>query len=89
MAWLAPAPRHRDARGERVRAVFSERSLAGWLAERNLPCTVYAFEKVGVRPLRAAYQRLVEELRVSAVVLVDGGRHPHARGRMGLGTPAE
>ena len=47
-------------------------------------------KKVGVRPLRAAYQWLVEELRVSAVVLVDGGTDILMRGdEVGLGTPAE
>jgi len=51
---------------------------------------VYAFEKVGVRPLRGAYQRLVEELRVSAIVLIDGRTDILMRGdEVGLGTPAE
>lgn len=69
---------------------FPERSLAGWLSERGLPSTVYAFDKVGVRPLRAAYVRLVEELDIGAIVLVDGGTDILMRGdEVGLGTPAE
>ena len=69
---------------------FPERRLAEWLAEQGQPSTIYAFEKVGVRPLRAAYSRLVEELAVQAIVLVDGGTDILMRGdEEGLGTPEE
>jgi hypothetical protein len=51
---------------------FPERRLAEWLAEQEQPSTIYTFEKVGVAALRAAYARLVEELAVEAIVLVDG-----------------
>ena len=69
---------------------FPERRLAEWLAENEQPSTVYAFEKVGVGPLRAAYARLVQELAVQAVVLVDGGTDILMRGdEEGLGTPEE
>jgi hypothetical protein len=69
---------------------FPERRLSEWLAEQGHPATVYAFEKVGVRPLRAAYARLVEELQVSAILLVDGGTDILMRGdEEGLGTPEE
>ena len=69
---------------------FPERRLAEWLAEEGHPATVFAFEKVGVRPLRAAYARLVEELGVTAIVLVDGGTDILMRGdEEGLGTPEE
>jgi hypothetical protein len=69
---------------------FPERRLAQWLAQHEQPSTVYAFEKVGVGPLRAAYARLVEELAVEAVVLVDGGTDILMRGdEEGLGTPEE
>jgi hypothetical protein len=69
---------------------FPERRLAQWLAERDHPSTVYTFEKVGVRPLRAAYARLVEELSVQSIVLVDGGTDILMRGdEEGLGTPEE
>ena len=69
---------------------FPERRLAEWLAEQEQPSTIYALEKVGVRPLRAAYSRLVEELAVQAIVLVDGGTDILMRGdEEGLGTPEE
>jgi hypothetical protein len=57
---------------------FPERRLAEWLHEAGCPPAVYAFEKVGVRPLRHAYAHLVRALGVGAVVLVDG-RLPAAR----------
>jgi hypothetical protein len=69
---------------------FPERRLAEWLFEAGHPASVYVFEKVGVRPLRAAYQHLVDKLQVSAVLLVDGGTDILMRGdEAGLGTPEE
>lgn len=69
---------------------FPERALSRWLQGRGLPSTVYAFDKVGVRPLRDAWRALVEHLDVDAVVLVDGGTDILMRGdEAGLGTPQE
>ena len=69
---------------------FPERRLAEWLGESGYPADVYIFEKVGVRPLRAAYEHLVRELGVGAIVLVDGGTDILMRGdEAGLGTPQE
>ncbi|MBC6460793.1 DUF1152 domain-containing protein [Actinomadura sp. HBU206391] len=69
---------------------FPERTLARWLAKHRLPATVYAFPKVGVRPLRAAYRTLIERLGIDAVLLVDGGTDILMRGdEAGLGTPEE
>ena len=69
---------------------FPERRLAQWLREAGYPPAVYAFERVGVRPLRDAYQHLVRELGVGAVLLVDGGTDILLRGdEAGLGTPEE
>jgi hypothetical protein len=69
---------------------FPERRLSEWLAEAGHPSTVYAFEKVGVRPLRAAYARLLAEVAPGAIVLVDGGTDILMRGdEAGLGTPEE
>jgi hypothetical protein len=69
---------------------FPERTFARWLAAHQLPSTVYAFDKVGVQPLRAAYQHLVDELRIDAIVLIDGGTDILMRGdEAGLGTPVE
>ena len=90
VAWLAPHLAVVTPQTSGSELYFPERSLAAWLAGRGLPSTVYAFDKVGVRPLRAAYTRLVEELQVEAVVLVDGGTDILMRGdEVGLGTPAE
>ena len=70
---------------------FPERTLARWLADgESLEPVVYAFERMGVKPLRAAYRRLIERLDVDAVVLVDGGTDILMRGdEAGLGTPEE
>jgi hypothetical protein len=69
---------------------FPERRLAEWLHAAGQPASVYVFEKVGVRPLRAAYEHLVRELRLDAIVLVDGGTDILMRGdEAGLGTPEE
>ena len=59
---------------------FPERTLARWLAAHDLPSTVYAFPRLGVQPLRAAYRALVDHLGVDAVVLVDGGTDILMRG---------
>jgi hypothetical protein len=69
---------------------FPEGVLARWLERHKQPSTVYAFAKVGVRPLRNAYRFLVERLGIDAVVLVDGGTDILMRGdEHGLGTPEE
>lgn len=70
---------------------FPEGTLARWLDAKGMPSTVYAFNRVGVRPLRAAYQALLGHLGgVDAVVLVDGGTDILMRGdESGLGTPEE
>ncbi len=77
-----------DAEGED--AYFPERALARWLAGRGLPGVVWGIEKVGVRPVRAAYRHLVAALGVDAIVLCDGGTDILMRGdEAGLGTPHE
>ena len=69
---------------------FPERRLAEWLHAAGYPSSVYAFERVGVRPLREAYAHLVRELGIEAVLLVDGGTDILMRGdEAGLGTPEE
>ncbi|WP_203736346.1 DUF1152 domain-containing protein, partial [Catellatospora chokoriensis] len=65
-------------------------TLARWLAAQGHDATVYAFERTGVRPLRAAYRKLVDLLGIDAVVLADGGTDILMRGdEAGLGTPEE
>ncbi|MCM1974124.1 MULTISPECIES: DUF1152 domain-containing protein [unclassified Streptomyces] len=69
---------------------FPERTLAQWLELHRYPSTVYAFQPVGVQPLRAAYRALIDLHGIDAVVLVDGGTDILMRGdEAGLGTPEE
>ncbi|NUT04921.1 MAG: DUF1152 domain-containing protein [Hamadaea sp.] len=69
---------------------FPERALARWLHTKGHDPVVYAFERTGVRPLRAAYRKLVEVLGVDAIVLADGGTDILMRGdEAGIGTPEE
>jgi hypothetical protein len=69
---------------------FPERTLARWLADQDLPSTVYAFPPLGVERLRAGYRHLIDQLDIDAVVLVDGGTDILLRGdESNLGTPVE
>jgi hypothetical protein len=73
---------------------FPERALADWLGQHpdlGLAPVVYAFPKVGVQSLRAAYRTLLAHVGgVDAVVLVDGGTDILLRGdESALGTPEE
>jgi hypothetical protein len=69
---------------------FPERTLAQFLSRRGDTVSVYAFEKLGVAPLREGYAHLVQSLGLDAIVLVDGGTDILLRGdEAGLGTPAE
>ena len=69
---------------------FPELYLSQWLADHGYPDEIYAFERVGVDPLREAYAHLREELDVDAVIAVDGGTDILMRGNeAGLGTPEE
>jgi len=88
--WLAPhlAVVTPEVKGEPD--YFPERTLACWLEMQGHSPIVYAFEKVGVRPLREAYRTLCRALAIDAVVLVDGGTDILMRGdEAGLGTPEE
>jgi len=70
---------------------FPERTLCRWFAEKeNSDVSVYSFPQCGVVPLRAAYNKLIDELDLDAIVLVDGGTDSLMRGdEVGLGTPSE
>jgi hypothetical protein len=88
--WVAPNVAAVTARTRGSDEYFPERTLARWLATRGMEQPVYAFEKTGVRPLRAAWRALCTSLRVDAIVLVDGGTDVLMRGdESGLGTPEE
>ncbi|HST83772.1 MAG TPA: DUF1152 domain-containing protein [Kineosporiaceae bacterium] len=89
-AWAAPDVARIGPDTTGPEGYFPERTFARWLAAHQLPSTVYAFAKVGVQPLRAAYQYLVDELEIDAIVLIDGGTDILMRGdEAGLGTPVE
>ena len=70
---------------------FPERTLCRWFDEfENTDVAVYSFPQTGVVPLQTAYQFLIEELKLDAIVLVDGGTDSLMRGdENGLGTPTE
>lgn len=69
---------------------FPERTLAQFLSRRGENVQIYAFEKLGVAPIREGYSHLVQSLGLDAIVLVDGGTDILLRGdEAGLGTPAE
>lgn len=69
---------------------FPERTLAQFLSHRGDEVKVYAFEKLGVAPVREGYAYLVRSLGLDAIVLIDGGTDILLRGdEAGLGTPAE
>jgi hypothetical protein len=64
--------------------------LARWLGDRGGPATIWCLEKMGVVPLARAYQWLVGELGIDAIILVDGGIDAILRGdESSLGTPEE
>ncbi len=88
--WVAPDLAAVTPESFLNQAYFPERTLARWLSGNGYPSTVYAFPRTGVRPLRAAYQALIERHHIDAVVLVDGGTDILMRGdEAGLGTPEE
>ena len=69
---------------------FPELALSRWFATREQDVPVYAFERLGARPLAAGYRHLVAMLDVDSIVLVDGGMDSLLRGdEAGLGTPED
>ncbi len=72
-------------------AYCPEAWLSAWLEQTYAyRQPVWGIRKSGVRPLRAIYAQLVEELAVDAAVLVDGGVDLLLRGdESSIGTPAE
>jgi hypothetical protein len=60
---------------------FPELYLAQWFqTTRQETVPIWAFHKTGVQPLRANYLRLIEQLEVDTILLVDGGIDSLARG---------
>lgn len=71
-------------------AYFPERTLSQFLSRSGDTVGVYTIAKLGVAPVREAYEYLVQSLHLDAVVLVDGGTDILLRGdEQSLGTPAE
>jgi hypothetical protein len=69
---------------------FPEGYLCDWFLERGENVPVYAFNRTGVRTLRAGYEYLIEHLKLDTIILVDGGTDSLMRGdEAGLGTPEE
>ena len=69
---------------------FPELHLARWFAGRFDETPIYAIERQGARPVLAAYEWLVNELRPDTLILIDGGTDILMRGdEVGLGTPQE
>jgi hypothetical protein len=89
--WVAPGVAAVGPSAAGPQHYFPERTLARWLeSSGSLEPVVHAFERVGVQPLRRAYQALAEKLKLDAIVLVDGGTDILMRGdEAGLGTPEE
>ncbi len=92
--WIGPDVAKIHAGSASYADYFPERVLAGWLgqnADLGMAPVVYAFPKVGVQPLRAAYRSLIANLGgTDAIVLVDGGTDILLRGdESSLGTPEE
>lgn len=70
---------------------FPEKYLSEWFRQKeghSIP--IYCFERTGVKPLLASYQRLITELSLDTIILVDGGTDSLMKGdEDGLGTPQE
>lgn len=60
---------------------FPELYLARWFQTiRRESIPIWAFHKTGVQPLQANYHRLIEQLQIDTILLVDGGVDSLARG---------
>jgi hypothetical protein len=74
-----PVPVVHDAARHAV--YFPELHLAQWLREElGLDATIWCFRRSGVQPLFQGYRKLVSELQIDAIVLVDGGVDSLLRG---------
>ncbi len=72
------------------RNYFPERYLKLWLGQKGYDTTIYGFNRIGVQPLKDAYNYLIEQHDIDTVILVDGGTDSLMFGdEEGLGTPQE
>lgn len=69
---------------------FPESFLARWLSENGFPNSeIYCFSQLGVSNLKAAYQKIVTDLEIDCIFIVDGGCDGIFRGdEYDLGTPS-
>ncbi len=70
---------------------FPERVLSRWFrSSQDLEVPVFCFQRTGVITLIEAWQAVVKELQLDAILLADGGTDSLMRGdEVGLGTPQE
>jgi len=85
-------PQLRDARAKlEFASYFPEQQLSQWfetVEKERVP--VYTFIRSGVRQQTAAYEDLIQTLKLYTIVLVDGGTDSLMFGdEQGLGTPGE
>lgn len=72
------------------RNYFPEKYLKLFLALQGQIPHIYAFNRTGVNPLKAAYRHLIDLHQIDTVILVDGGTDSLMFGdEEGLGTPQE
>ncbi len=72
------------------RNYFPEKYLKLWFGLQGENPDLYAFDRIGVNPLRDAYKYLIKKHEIDTVLLVDGGTDSLMFGdEDGLGTPQE
>ena len=72
------------------RNYFPELHLKTWLSFQDEQPDLYAFNRVGTAPLKAAYDFLIDKHDIDTIVMVDGGTDSLMFGdEDGLGTPQE
>jgi hypothetical protein len=88
--WVTPVCVEVTADSQGYLNYFPEKMLCKWFRAQGEEVSIYASHRTGVQPLRNTYQKLVEELNLDTIILVDGGTDSLMRGdESGLGTPAE
>ncbi|MFT4295980.1 MAG: DUF1152 domain-containing protein [Micropruina sp.] len=89
-AWLSEGCARIEPDAPGRRDYFPERTLVRWLRSEGYDWEVHAIARAGVRPVKLAYDSLIDDFAPDALVLVDGGTDILLRGdESGLGTPEE
>lgn len=69
---------------------FPEKYLCEYLATIGIETPIYCFDRVGAKPLKEAYQFLINQFSIDTVILADGGTDSLMFGNEEeLGTPVE